>query len=493
MDTTAITKKHHSGQEKTKFHCPHGCVDTFSTPGNLRKHLRQQHQSPVKTIAEELVVRDGPAECENATGRQTTDSNAPDDEFTEGSRTCLVVDRTPELEAMIAELETRIENEEKRANTMESENMKWKENIQDLEEQLKEEGTVRQKLQLDSDQLKEKIKVCEGDLITISVQNQNLLQEKSNLEQRTNDLSQTLDEEKKLVKDLSNLKAEHEQTIAELNQRLSKAQQERQESDRSKQKIETEVVELREELNDRCAQIKMLEMQLSEREKELKQRELEALKEAGGCKRRSSMEAISDLQQELNKKRRKLSTKEKLQSQKSTDIEIICLSSDSEPKIEATAGVQMPVEKTKRLPKVMLRNDQLAVSTKYAQREEIERIKRLKAKQIRVSQINPSQQIERNEGILDFDSNEKRSIIVHKEIIKHLKPHQLEGIKFMYDCCYGNVDFVEQNGGSGCLLAHHMGLGKSLQVLYVVFSQCHNLIICARNSNVKERNAFYVV
>lgn len=41
---------------------------------------------------------------------------------------------------------------------------------------------------------------------------------------------------------------------------------------------------------------------------------------------------------------------------------------------------------------------------------------------------------------------------------------QIAGVKFMYDCCYGSVDSIDKHPGSGCILAHCMGLGKTLQV-----------------------------
>lgn len=34
----------------------------------------------------------------------------------------------------------------------------------------------------------------------------------------------------------------------------------------------------------------------------------------------------------------------------------------------------------------------------------------------------------------------------------------------MWDCCCESVRKVEKSGGSGCILAHCMGLGKTLQV-----------------------------
>lgn len=35
----------------------------------------------------------------------------------------------------------------------------------------------------------------------------------------------------------------------------------------------------------------------------------------------------------------------------------------------------------------------------------------------------------------------------------------------MWDCCCESVKKIEKSAGSGCILAHCMGLGKTLQVL----------------------------
>lgn len=134
-------------------------------------------------------------------------------------------------------------------------------------------------------------------------------------------------------------------------------------------------------------------------------------------------------------------------------------------------------EKEKRGKRKLLRDDQLADDTKHAQREEQDRIKRLEKKNERLSQFidtqkssqesiaDSEQPIDVNEIILDYDTKRKQKIVVHREITKQLKPHQVDGIKFMYDCCYGSVDNIEKYPGSGCILAHCMGLGKTLQMI----------------------------
>lgn len=63
--------------------------------------------------------------------------------------------------------------------------------------------------------------------------------------------------------------------------------------------------------------------------------------------------------------------------------------------------------------------------------------------------------------VLDFDTQSKKAIIsVDRKLVKHLKPHQKEGIKFMWDACYESCENINVSTGGGCILAHCMGLGE---------------------------------
>lgn len=51
-------------------------------------------------------------------------------------------------------------------------------------------------------------------------------------------------------------------------------------------------------------------------------------------------------------------------------------------------------------------------------------------------------------------------------LAKWLRPHQREGVKFIYECVMGMKDFM----GNGCILADDMGLGKTLQSVALIYT-----------------------
>jgi transcriptional regulator ATRX len=77
---------------------------------------------------------------------------------------------------------------------------------------------------------------------------------------------------------------------------------------------------------------------------------------------------------------------------------------------------------------------------------------------------------------LDIESKTKEPIqAVDKSIVNKLKGHQIEGVKFLWDSCFETVDLIKEgHKGSGCILAHSMGLGKTLTTITLVHTLLAN-------------------
>ena len=65
-------------------------------------------------------------------------------------------------------------------------------------------------------------------------------------------------------------------------------------------------------------------------------------------------------------------------------------------------------------------------------------------------------------------------VVLDPAITIRLRPHQREGVKFLYECVMGLRDF----GGQGCILADDMGLGKTLQTIALLWTLIKQNPIC---------------
>lgn len=57
-------------------------------------------------------------------------------------------------------------------------------------------------------------------------------------------------------------------------------------------------------------------------------------------------------------------------------------------------------------------------------------------------------------------------VVIDPRLAKVLRPHQVEGVKFMYRCVTGMVD----ENANGCIMADEMGLGKTLQCITLMWT-----------------------
>lgn len=72
--------------------------------------------------------------------------------------------------------------------------------------------------------------------------------------------------------------------------------------------------------------------------------------------------------------------------------------------------------------------------------------------------------------------SEDPDIFLAPQLARIVKPHQIGGIRFLYDNVVENLKRYQTSTGFGCILAHSMGLGKTVQVIsFVDIYLCHTL------------------
>ncbi|KAJ1886454.1 DNA-dependent ATPase protein rad54, partial [Coemansia sp. S17] len=64
------------------------------------------------------------------------------------------------------------------------------------------------------------------------------------------------------------------------------------------------------------------------------------------------------------------------------------------------------------------------------------------------------------------EEQKKVHVVVDPALGRKLRPHQVDGVKFMYNCVMGRI----YQNAHGCIMADEMGLGKTLQCIALLWT-----------------------
>ncbi|XP_032657564.1 myosin-10 isoform X4 [Chelonoidis abingdonii] len=248
-----------------------------------------------------------------------------------------------ELEEILHDLESRVEEEEERNQVFQNEKKKMQAHIQDLEEQLDEEEGARQKLQLEKVTAEAKIKKMEEEILLLEDQNSKFLKEKKLTEDRIAECTSQLAEEEEKAKNLAKLKNKQEMMITDLEERLKKEEKTRQELEKAKRKLDGETTDLQDQIAELQAQIEELKIQLAKKEEELQaalaRGDEEAVQKNNALKLIRELQAqIAELQEDLESEKASRNKAEKQKRDLSEELE--ALKTELEDTLDTTAAQQ---------------------------------------------------------------------------------------------------------------------------------------------------------
>uniref|UniRef100_A0A8C3KU25 Myosin heavy chain 10 n=1 Tax=Chrysolophus pictus TaxID=9089 RepID=A0A8C3KU25_CHRPC len=247
-----------------------------------------------------------------------------------------------ELEEILHDLESRVEEEEERNQILQNEKKKMQGHIQDLEEQLDEEEGARQKLQLEKVTAEAKIKKMEEEILLLEDQNSKFLKEKKLMEDRIAECTSQLAEEEEKAKNLAKLKNKQEMMITDLEERLKKEEKTRQELEKAKRKLDGETTDLQDQIAELQAQIEELKIQLAKKEEELQAalaRSEHTVQKNNALKVIRELQAqIAELQEDLESEKASRNKAEKQKRDLSEELE--ALKTELEDTLDTTAAQQ---------------------------------------------------------------------------------------------------------------------------------------------------------
>ena len=166
-----------------------------------------------------------------------------------------------------------------------------------------------------------------------------------------------------------------------------------------------------------------------------------------------------------------LSDEEPRPKRKRKRIKNACSSDD-----EMKDGDKDGPHKRKNIRKI-IGDKKLSEDTQMAASDERERKRRMEEKQKIYNELFETEEGEKIKELpLDFDQKTKEILVqVHPHLLKSMKPHQGRGIKFMWDAVFeSKKDFLRNKVPGGAILAHCMGLGKTLQTIGLIHSVMAN-------------------
>ncbi|XP_073512667.1 myosin-10-like isoform X7 [Phyllobates terribilis] len=248
-----------------------------------------------------------------------------------------------ELEEILHDLESRVEEEEERNLQMQNDKKKMQQHVQDLEEQLEEEEAARQKLQLEKVTTEGKFKKLEEDVLLLEDQNAKLAKERKLMEDRIADFTSNMAEEEEKIKSLSKLRTKYEAVIADMEDRLKKEEKGRQEMEKMKRKLDGETSDLQDQLLELQQQIEELKQQLARKEEEL-QAALARIEEEASQKNnllkqlRELQSQISEFHEDLESEKAARTKAEKQRRDLGEELE--ALKSELEDTLDSTATQQ---------------------------------------------------------------------------------------------------------------------------------------------------------
>ncbi|XP_049717452.1 myosin-10 isoform X4 [Elephas maximus indicus] len=248
-----------------------------------------------------------------------------------------------ELEEILHDLESRVEEEEERNQILQNEKKKMQAHIQDLEEQLDEEEGARQKLQLEKVTAEAKIKKMEEEILLLEDQNSKFIKEKKLMEDRIAECSSQLAEEEEKAKNLAKIRNKQEVMISDLEERLKKEEKTRQELEKAKRKLDGETTDLQDQIAELQAQIDELKIQLAKKEEELQgalaRGDDETLHKNNALKVVRELQAqIAELQEDFESEKASRNKAEKQKRDLSEELE--ALKTELEDTLDTTAAQQ---------------------------------------------------------------------------------------------------------------------------------------------------------